>query len=110
MTERVTLGNLHLRIKALEERISDERMKEIFDEMRERVRQAPPPEIHGRYEQRQPLEIIPITGLFTIESKGPKWFCMSPEGIKVNERGVSKDDAQALADQMNGVTKSMRVA
>jgi hypothetical protein len=96
MTERVTLGNLHLRLKALEERLD-----RLF---------APPPDIHGRYEQRAPLEIIPITGLFTVESRGPKWFCISPEGVKVNERGTTKEDAQELADQMNGVTKSMRVA
>lgn len=96
MTERVTLGNLHLRIKALEAEF--ERLK------------APPPEIQGRYEQRQSLEIVPITGLFTIEARGPKWFCMSPEGVKVNERGYTKQEAQELADQMNGVTKSMRAA
>ena len=62
-----------------------------------------------RYEQTH-REEVPITGLFTVESSGPKWYCVSPEGVKVNERGLSKDEAQALADDMNGVTSSKRAA
>ena len=67
---------------------------------------AAQPEV--RYEQGEPA--APRGSKFIVESRGPKWFCISPEGVRVNERGMSKEDAQKLADDMNGVTKSMAAA
>ena len=44
---------------------------------------------------------------FTLEQRGRWWYCVSPEGTRLNETGLSKEDAQKLADDMNGATKEM---
>lgn len=58
-----------------------------------------------RFERDEPGD---ATGSkFTLAQRGRWWFCVSPEGVRLNETGLSKEDAQKLADDMNGATKEM---
>ena len=99
MTERINLSSVYRMVKALEERVAK--------------LETPLPMIQGRneYDATDYVNVtVPITGPFTVESRGPRWYCVSPDGVKVNERGLTHEEALKLADEMNGVTKEMSPA
>ena len=90
MTERLNFRMLVERVRALEAEVEELKKLAAVELTRHEQRSA---EASG--------------DRFSLKQRGRWWYCVSPEGTKLNETGLSKEDAQALADDMNGVTKVM---